>query len=290
MKFYSLNEIPIRSDDVVFKASSTSALTGFIMFSGIGIALLLLGIIGPKVYGIGPAAAFFYYAGAATFLLFGWIAWGQFRARLRPTNWMMRCDCSGVIIKYRSIENWRFSAADVQAVGFNYSEIAEIKVAKEQRTVPGLGENQTKQIQHLTFLDFRLRNPDTTMLESHLQAEQKAEPPGRFKTIYRDYPVEVSPGGIVRLRWSKSGAYTIHPPLKKAIEYLNRFATTTAVADSSKADLTYRSNLSPGEGDAKILKLAKSGDKMGAVKLARQIYGSTLSEAVAFVEKLQTRG
>jgi hypothetical protein len=290
MKIYRLTDIPPRSDDVVFKASPTSALIGFIMFFGIGISLLLLGINGAKVYGLTPPAIFFSDAGAVTFVLFGWIAWGQFRARLRPTNWLMRCDSSGVIIKYRSFENWRFPAEDVQAVGFDYSEIAEIRMAKQQRIVPSLGGNQTKQVQHLTFLDFCLRNTDTATLEAHLQAEQKAEPPGRFKTIYGDYPVEVLPGGIVRVRWSMSGGYTIHPSPKKAIEYLNRFVNTTAIADSTKVDLTYESNLSPEEGDAKILKLARSGDKMGAVKLTRQIYGSTLSEAVAFVEKLQSGG
>ena len=124
---------------------------------------------------------------------------------------------SGVIIKYRSFQNWRCPAEDVQAVGFDYSEIAWVRMVREQRTAPGLGGNQTNQIQHLTYLDFCLANADTAALEAHLQAEQKAEPPGRFKTIYRDYPVEVLPGGIVRLRWSLSGGYRIRPSPGKAI-------------------------------------------------------------------------
>jgi hypothetical protein len=219
--------------------------------------------------------------------LLGWAAWGQFRARLKPTNWLLRCNTNGVIIKFRSFENWRFPAEDVQAVGFDYSEVAKIRMVREQRAAPGLGGNRTQQIQHLTCVDFCLANADTSNLEALLQAEQKAEPPGRFKTIYRDYPVEVLPGGIVRLRWSISAGYRIHPSPGKAIEYLSRHIKT-AVADSTKVDLASQSNLSPEEGDAKILKLAKSGDKMGTVKLARQIYGSTLSEAVAFVEKLRS--
>jgi hypothetical protein len=289
MKFYRLGEIPIRSDDQVFKASPTGALIGFIVYSGIGIALLLLGISGAKIYGLNLPSGLFFYGGAAIFGLLGWAAWGQFRARVKPTNWLLRCNSSGVIIKYRSFENWRFPAEDVQAVGFDYSEIAEIRMVREQRTAPGLGGNRNKQIQDLTCLDFCLANADTSALEAHLQAEQKAEPPGRFKTIFRDYPVEVLPGGIVQLRWSISGGYKINPSPRKAIEYLSRHVKT-AVADSTKVDLTYQSNLSPEEGDAKILKLAKSGDKTGAVKLTRQIYGSTLSEAVAFVEKLQSGG
>jgi hypothetical protein len=141
------------------------------------------------------------------------------------------------------------------------------------------------QIQFLTFLDLCLANADTSALEAHLQAEQKAGPAGkRIKTIVRDYPVEVLPGGIVRLRW-----YGISPPPGKAIQFLSRHVRIAA-ADSTRVDLTHRSHRPPDEEDAKILALARSGDKMGAVTLTRQIYGSSLSEAVAFVEKLQSGG
>ncbi len=231
----------------------------------------------------------FIYVGVPIFGLLAWAAWGNFRARVRPTNWLLRCDSSGVIIKYRSFENWRCPTEDVQAVGFDYSEVAWVRTVREQRTAPGLGGNQTRQLQYLTYLDFCLANADTSALEAYLQAEQKAEPPGRFKTIYQDYPVEVLPGGIVRLRWRISAGYKISPSPRKAIEYLSRYVKTAA-AGSTKVDLICQSNLSSEEGDAKILKLAKSGDKTGAVKLTRQIYGSTLSEAVVFVEKLQSEG
>ena len=289
MKFYRLSEIPIRSDDQVFKASTTGAFIGVIVYSGIGIGLLLLGISSAKIYGLNLPPAFFICVGAPAFGLLGWAAWGQLRARLKPTNWLLRCNSSGIIIKYRSFENWRFPAEDVQAVGLDYSEVAWIRTVREQRTAPGLGQDRDKQIQYLTYLDFCLADADTSTLQTYLQAEEKAEPPGRFKTVFRDYPVEVLTGGIIRLRWSIDGGYGIHPSPGKAIEYLGRHVKT-AVADSTKADLTYQSNLSPEEGAANILKLAKSGDKMGAVKLTRQVYGSSLSEAVAFVEKLQSGG
>jgi hypothetical protein len=208
---------------------------------------------------------------------------------MMPTNWLLRCRDSGVIIKYRSFENWRCPAEDVQVVGFDYSEIAWVRTVKERRITPGLGGGRTTQLQYLTYLDFCLVNADTSALETHLQAEGKAEPPGNFKIIHGDYPVEVVAGGIVRLRWSMDGGYRISPSLKKAIEYLGRYVKITTT-DSTKVDLTHPSNLSSEEGDADILKLAKSGDKLGAVRLTRRLYGSTLSEAVAFVEKLQSGG
>ena len=289
MKFYRLSEIPVRDDDLVFKASTTGAFIWPIVYAGIGIALLLCGINGAKIYGLNLPSGLVFYGGGAMFGWLGWMAWGQFRARMKPSNWLLRCRSSGVIIKYRSYQNWRCPAEDVQTVAFDYAEVAEVRLVKEQRTVPGLGGAQAKVRQVLTYLDFYLANADTSFLETHLQAEQRAEPPGRFKTIARDYPVETSPGGIVRLRWSYSGGYRISPSVAKAIEYLSRHVKTTG-ADSKKVDLTYRSNLSPEAGDADILKLVKSGDKLGAVRLTRQLYGSTLSEAVTFVEKLQSGG
>jgi len=50
---------------------------------------------------------------------------------------------------------------------------------------------------------------------------------------------------------------------------------------------------SPGDEEIRmvavtIVELARSGDKGAAVKLARQLYGSTLAEAVEFVENLQS--
>jgi hypothetical protein len=238
-----------------------------------------------KMHSANLPPAFLIYAGAAIFGLIGWIAWGQFRARLKPANWLLRCNGDGVIIKYRSFENWRFPADDIQAVGLEYSEMAEIRVAREERTSPSLDANHNTQTQRLIYLDFCLRNADTAKLEAYLQAEQKTEPPGNFKTIFRDYPVEVLPGGIIRVRWSMSGGYKTIPSLQAATQYLSQYVKVAA-EESTKVDLSYHRDMTPEEADAKILKLAKSGDRMGAVKLAQQVRHCTLTEAVAFVDKL----
>ena len=290
MKFYRLNEIPTRGDDQVFKVSPTGPFIWSMVFLGMGVALLLLGIREMKMHGLKGPPVFFSYFGAAALGLFGWIALSQFRACLKPTNWLLRCNSSGVIIKYRSFLNWRFPAEDVQAVGFDYSEIAWVRKVREQRTSPSMSGDRATQRQTLTFLDFGLANPDTSALEAHLQLEQKARSQGRrIKTVVLDYPVEALPGGIVQLRWRGSGGFGISPSAGKAIEYLGRHVKI-APAESTKLDLTHRGNLSPAEADARILKLAKSGDRIAAAELTRQIYGSTLTEAVAFVEKLQSGG
>src|SRR5208282_2260194 len=101
MKFYNLREIPARSDDRVFKASSRGAFIWFLLFSSIGIALIVLAVGGRRQFGPNLPPAIFTYGGAAFFGLFSWMTFRQLRASLKPTNWLLRCNDSGVIIKYR---------------------------------------------------------------------------------------------------------------------------------------------------------------------------------------------
>jgi hypothetical protein len=287
MKFYRLDEIPARSDDRVFKASPVGAFIWFTVFSAMAIGLLLLAIGGKKQFGTKLPPAIFMYFGAAFIGLFAWMTFRQLRASLKPANWLLRCNDTGVIIKYRSFYNSRFPGSDVQAVGLEYSEIAWARIVKERRTSPGMGETRGNMTQRLTYLELGVANAETSALEAHLQAEQMVKPQGMAVTL--DYPVEVLPGGIIRMRWKTSGGYGISPPVDKAIRCLGGHIGILA-ADATKVDLTHRSISKPGEEDAKILALAKSGDKMGAEQLARESYGCSLTEAVAFVKKLQSGG
>lgn len=278
MKFYKLNEIPIQSDDRVFKASPVSAGISFLVISAIATAALLLGIRGGEQFGMRlPRVIFFIMAAFAG--LFGWFAFHSFRASLKPSNWLLRCNHSGVIIHFRSYLNWRFPTDYVQAVGLDYSEIAWARTVKERRNSPALG-GRGNQTQQLTFLDLGLVSADTAALEEHLRQEINLRPDGLMTSM--DYPVQVLPGSIVELRWNG-----ISPSARKAIQVLSQ-NVKIADADSRKADLTHQANLPPGTEDGKILELAKSGDEMGAVQLTRQIYGCSLSEASDFVKKLRS--
>src|SRR5271166_1239300 len=137
MKFYGLREIPVRSDDVVFKASPARLFVPLLIFLAIIIALLPLAIGGGKLYGVHhPPPALFVFAFVAFFGLFGFVSLGMFRASLKPTNWLLRCNGEGVTIKYRSFCNWRFPEEEVQAVGFDYSEIAWVRTFREKRSTP----------------------------------------------------------------------------------------------------------------------------------------------------------
>jgi hypothetical protein len=284
MKLYRLGEIPTQDVGQVFKAPPSRLLIPLAVFIGIVIALLLVGTGAWKIRGSNLPPPVLIYIAAAIFALFGLFAFLAVRASLKQTNWLLQCDSRGLIIKFRSYLNWRFPAEDFQAVAFDYSEVAWIRTVKERRTSPSIGSHgsATTKSQHFVYLDFCLANFDLSALEKQLQAERMLTPAGL--TIFRDYPVEVLPDGIVRVRWNG-----ISPSSQKALGYLGQHVKI-AGSESTTLDLTHHSGVSPGEEDAKILKLARSGDKMAAVQLARQIHGFTLTEAVAFVDKLLSGG
>jgi hypothetical protein len=284
MKFYKLDEIATRSDDQVFKTSPIGKGIALFIFSALALGCLGLAIRGGIAHDRVHVPSVFLYCSAAFLGLFVWIAYAAFRASLRPSNWLLRCNSTGIIIKYRSYLNWHLPADDPQAVGFDYAEIAWVRSVKEKRLTPDMQHNNTTQIAFLTYLDFCLSTKtDLSALEAKLQAERSFSPEGFL--ISRDYPVGLSKDGMLELRWNGG----ISPSAKKAIDYLKQYVQVVA-AESRTVDLVHRRNLPPEQERGKIIELLKSGDELGAVKLTREIYGYSLSEAHDFVEKLQEEG
>jgi hypothetical protein len=285
MVFYKLSEVPIRGDDKVFKASPVGHSIWLILVLVIAAAALVIGIRGGipargNFNGIPPSFA---YLGAGTLSFIGLFLIGPLKASFKPTNWLLRCSSGGVIIKYRSYLNWRLPADDVVAVGFDYSEIAWARKTRERRESPSLDINGNgTEFTCRTYLDFCLKDADTTELRKNLDAERQH----KYNTLYLDYPVEMIDDAIVRIRWRGIIDY-LSPGNGEAIEYLGRFIKV-APKDSEKLDLTHNYKANPSDEDIKILKLVKSGDKIAAAELTRQIYGCSLAEAVKFVEKLQS--
>jgi hypothetical protein len=282
MIFYKLNETPINTDDRIFKAVPLYTCIPAIVFWAIGIAGFVIAIRGGiqghgNFNGVSVVAA--YWIGGA-FSVMGLFFLGMLRGALKPTNWLLRCSNTGVIIKYRSYLNWRLPVEDIQAVGFSNSEIAWVRKTKLRCEVPSMSGGSSTE--YLTFLDFCLINPDTSELQKHLEAERNR----KCNPLYLSYPVEVPGGGIVRVQRKGLVDYLL-PGQGRAIKWLSRFVKI-APPDSSKTDLTHNTKASRTHEDDKIYQLVRNGNKMGAIELTRQIYGCSLTEAVQFVEKLQS--
>jgi hypothetical protein len=279
MKFYTLEDVPLRADDQVFKSSPVGKAIATVIMYGIAITALVLAVRGYHLDKITPVG---FYCIAGFFGLFGLIPLSYFRASLKPTNWLLRLHREGLILKYRAYENWNLPATDVQAVGFDYGEIAWAKIVKERRTAPSSDGKNVSETTWITYIDLGLAQPDTSELETRLRAERNLRPDGKMTTL--DYPVQTLPGGIVEIRWSGG----ISPSAHKAIALLGE-RVKIAELEHRQTDLTHHRNANPDDEKAKILALAQSGDEMGATKLAQQAYGYTPGEASDFLDKLLGR-
>ena len=282
MTFYKLDDVPVKRDDQVFKESPTvNAVAAFFLF-GIAIAALVCGI---EKWPQGKSPTTFFYFTAVICTLIGLFPLAFFRASLKPTNWLLRCQPSGIFIKYRAYENWRLPADTVQVAGIEYGEIAWAKLVKERRKSPNTDGKGGYQIQFFTYIDLGLTNPDLSALDANLQRERGLRPDTGFKVVVLDFPVQVLPGGIVEIRWGAG----IRPSPQKALQVIGQ-RVKILETEHRKTDLTHNFGANPEVEKAKILVLAKSGDHMGAVKLARQVYGYNLTDAVDFVAKLTPDG
>jgi hypothetical protein len=214
------------------------------------------------------------------FGLFALNSYGSSRASRMPSNWLLRCHSRGLLIHYRSYRNWRFPADSPEVVGWDYSEIAWVRVAKERRIVPSMAHGANSSETHfMTFMELGLVNPNTIELEDHLSADRNLS--AGVGLVVGDYPVQVVPGGIVQM--SCSG---MHPFAHQAVECLGRHVKI-AEPDHRVVDLTHHSKTPPEEERQKILQLVRSGDVIAATTMAREVYGYSLTEAHTFVEKLK---
>lgn len=279
MKFYRLDEAPKSNDDQVFKESPTiNAIAALVVF-GLAITLAVFGVLGRLPEGMSPGVS---YVIAAIIGLFGLIPLFNFRASLKPTNWLMRCNLSGIVLNLRGYENWRLPTDREEAVGIEHGEIAWAKLVKETRTSPSMNSKSGSEITFVTYIDLGLANPDTSKLEATIDAVRNRRPNGIMITL--DYPVQTRPGGIVEIRWSPAIRPSAHDALKVLGQRIRIIET-----EHRKTDLTYRGAADRQQEDAKILALAKSGDEMAATDLAQRVYGCSLSDATERVNQMLGR-
>jgi hypothetical protein len=277
MRFYKLDEVPVRGDDIVFKESPIVPAIMALLFFGVGIGAVVCGIV-KWPHNIGPV---FPCVFGGFFILFGLIPLGLFRASLKPTNWLLRTQPGCMFIKYRAYENWRLPADTLQVVGIEFGEIASAKLVKEQRKSPNTDGKAGFQVEWITYIDLSMINLDLSELDANLQVERALRPTTGMKIVALDFPVQVQPNGVIEIRWNAG----YRPSAKKALQLIGQ-RVKILDTEHRKTDLTHRAGANPEEEKAKIIALAKSGDNFGAIKLAQQVYGYNLTQAHEFVDKL----
>lgn len=276
MKFYDLQDAPVYKDDVVFKKSVVkAAVPTFVMF-GLSLAGLLVAFHVVKMdipIGIG-------YAVAIGCGLFGLLPLAQFRAALKPTNWLVRASQSGVLIKYRSYLNRKLPATDTQVVGLDYAEIAWARKVIERRVTADSSQGgNSVQATTLMFIELCVKG-ETAELAGKLSEENARE--AGATSHWGDFPVQLMDGGIVRINWRD-----MTPGIDNALKRLGAYIPIQE-AQKSRTDFASAKNLTPEELKEKVRQLNDSGDSIAAVALVKKALHCSTTEAMKFVEKMDS--
>ena len=216
-------------------------------------------------------------------VLFILIIFGMVRKGFKSTNWLMVLSPDEVLIKYRSYLNCHMARSDRQVIVLDIDEIVAVRRVKRKEIT--LGQKNHTQTRYLKFLEIMLAEGLGGEVKEALTSERQAErdyknQTGKTTTKFRDYPVSVKDDSILRVKMS-----SVRPGVKGALEWFgaNGIEQLEEISEEEDFTVTFEDKK---QMDDKILTLAMSGKKIGAIKLARSAYGMGLSEAKEFVDGL----
>ena len=218
------------------------------------------------------------------FWLFSWMIWRMLKSRLKATNWLVRTGRGEMLIKFRSYLNHHFPNDNPTVLRVAYSEIEWARAHKLQRSTPGFTRGDDWN-QRLRYFEFRFRDgAHTEELHDRLVEERQRQGPrepkwyGSGSSRSRHYPVQIVDGNV-RVEWG------VCPSLKILLAEMQPLV---AAAEPASSDLDYRdiANMPEREQEAMILQLIDSGDRMGAIRTIRHLYGYDLTRAVKFLDQM----
>ncbi|MGE5215510.1 MAG: hypothetical protein ACM3SP_00745 [Chloroflexota bacterium] len=206
-------------------------------------------------------------------------------ARFRPSNWLLRMTDDGLFVKFRSYMNFHFPDQDPTVAFIAYSEIRSAKYVKERQELPSQDGRArgTPSVRTRRFVDLELAG-NSVALASALANETRRvvarsnQGGAAVSTRYQHFPVGLSDRHF-KIEWD------VVPSADVLLDALTRHTLVEAPGESTK-DFTHLETLDRNEQEARLLELAKSGDIIGAVALARKLYTYDLTTAKAFVESL----
>jgi hypothetical protein len=206
-------------------------------------------------------------------------------ARFHPSNWLVRSNETGLYVQYRSYLNYELPADDPSVVFISYGEIASARLIHERVETPDAMRQNTTETQFLRHIELELSG-DTAALANALDSEQREQAPvekhwyGSSSTLYRDYPVRMTPPPFMRIHWD------VTPGAKKFLDLLRPY---TVIADpiSLTEDFTKLQYLDREKQQEKLRDLVRRGQNITAVYIARKLYGCGLSEAERMVDGLE---
>lgn len=282
MDFRRASEVPHRYRDLVFRERRMTKAVAFLIFLVLTLVALGAGLFPELIPLSTRPPRFIFFLVAAGLLLPTLVSLFTLRASLRSSNWLIRFDGSKLYIKFRSYLNSHIGDDHPVVAALDPDEVEWIRKTTEKRIVPGRGRGERSE--SWTYLDLGLPG-GTAELESHLEEERRRAAPRirRTRTKAEHYPVQVPRPGMIRVQWN--GPRTrIVPSADRAIAILGR--TFPVLPEIDLRDEAIR-DLDSEAADARILKHVQSGETLAAARLARRLYGLSLTEARRYVEELK---
>jgi hypothetical protein len=274
MRLLRLSDVEIRPNDRVYRYSRWHAM------------LMAMAALGAAAWAALHAytAAWkpgYYIAGAI--LLLCELLRRFVTARFRTSNWLARTNDEGIFIQFRSYLNYHLPADDLTVVFISYGEIRSARLIRERLTVPD-PQGRGTETQFLRYVELELGG-DVTSLVDALNKEGGESAPnekrwyGSSSTLYQDHPMHMESAPFFRIRWQAT------PGAHKFLEAIRPY-TTIADPVSITQDFAHLQGLSRDEQETRLRELARRGETVNAIYLARKLHGGSLAEAKQLVDGL----
>ena len=214
-------------------------------------------------------------------LIVGLVGYALLGANLQRSNWLLRIRPQELVLKFRSDLNARLPEPHPVVVGLAYSQIRWARKTREWVRHYSLNTSDGPSAYRAYFLDLKLQlSPEErARLRQAIDAEIRYKPGAGSPSLFHHYPVRLD-GEVLRIQWERG----LRPKLDVTLDMLQRHVSVERALDLS-VDLTQA--VSPTEADQKVLELARRGEQLAAIGLARRFHGLSLSEAKGFVEGLK---
>ena len=279
MQLIRLRDTPSGRNDRVYSYSRTHAVMGYGLWFA-GCAALVVAGVRQRAYVLEFAAALL---GIGLLLARRFLG-----ARFRDSNWLVRANENGLYVQFRSYLNYHFSADDQSVAFIPYRDIRVARAVRERRELPELSRNdRTVSIQTLHLVELEL-TCDTSMLGAALKAESARPAPreaawyGTTGVKFQHYPVVLDDASRLRLTWE------CVPSVRVFLDDVSRHVQVGASTSTTKSFQNLSSD-SHADQEEQIAGLARAGQLVYAIAIARRLYGYDLRQARAYVERLAAR-
>jgi hypothetical protein len=277
MELMRLADVPLDRRDRVFRYSLFRAVMGVTILTALSVGAFMFGWL---------KSLWLVYYVAAVLVICLVIFQKLITARFHSSNWLLRMTDHGLFIQFRSYLNNHFSDQDLTVLFLPYSEIRSARLVKERQEHADRDDRNRQEITTRTrqFVEFELAG-DSKRLALALASERErlfaksVIGAGRISTRYQHVPVQLASPTLLRIDWG------VVPGVQTLLDALTRHTLVQNPAAISK-DFVNLDKLTKEEQEARLVELAESGDMIGAVALARQLYSYDLTSAKQFVEGL----